>query len=82
MMMKIMMMMFRLLNCSQRRSLLTVTTASNNRNLFTFCVMFLVRLHEITKQLLFTVNRVLLILMLIVNVCKDKLVSHAGGRPV
>jgi hypothetical protein len=81
-MMMMMMMMFRLLNCSQRRSLLTVVMVNKNRNSFTFCVVFLVGLHEITKELSFTANTFLLTLMLIVHICKDKLVSHAGGRAV
>jgi hypothetical protein len=50
---------------------------SNNRNSFTFYVMCLVGLHEMSKELLFTVNIILLILMLISHVCKDKLLSDA-----
>ena len=45
--------------------------------------MCLVGLGEIAKELLFTVNIILLILMLISHVCKDKLLSDApSGRAV
>jgi len=73
----------RLLNCAQRRSLRTVLMVCNNRNSFTFYVMCLVGLHEVTKELLFTVNIILLTLMLISHVCKDRFLSDApGGRAV
>ena len=76
-----MMMMMGLLNCAQSRNLLTVLMVSNNRNSFIFYVMCLVGLHEITKELLFTVNIIVLIFMLISHICKDKLSSDAptGG---
>jgi hypothetical protein len=73
------MMMMRLLNCAQRRSLLTILMVSNNRNSFTFYVMCLVGLREITKELLFTVSIILLILMSISHICKDKLFFDASG---
>jgi hypothetical protein len=76
------MMMMRLLIWAQRRSLLTVLMVSNNGNSFTFYVMCLVGLREITKELLFTVNIILLILMLISHICKDKLFFDAPGSHV
>jgi len=45
--------------------------------------MCLVVLHEITKELLFTANIILLISMLISHVCKEILFSNVpGGRAI